>query len=111
MSELSLTLKSLVMIDRPDPKNRLPLRGLMQCAGLKFSNDKGITGYDVTAASVITDEVAQAVKKAEHVFLPFTISRETDLGKLLAEMLILRQCLALPDFDYAYFGPPPGATS
>ena len=109
---MSLTLETLVMIDRPDDRHRAPLRGLMECAGLKpSSGELSATGYEVTTASIITDEVAQTAMSAEHVFLPFTINRKTDLGKLLAEMLTSRPCYALPEFDYAYFGPPPGGVT
>jgi len=109
---MNLTLEALVMVDRPDDRHRAPLHGLMECAGLKPSSDElSATGYDVTAVSLITDEVAQTVLTADHVFLPFTINRKTDLGKLLAEMLTSRTCFALPEFDYTYFGPPPGDTA
>lgn len=114
MIDINLTLEKIVMIDRPADRKRAPLHGLMNYVGLKPSIDEvelTAKGFDVTTASVITEEVLSSVRTAEHVFLPFTTDAGSDLGKLQTALLLTRRALANEEFDYAYFGPPPGATS
>jgi hypothetical protein len=104
-----MALERLVMIDRADSRHRAPLRGLMECAGLRVKSVDGATDYDITTASVITDTVALSALSADHVFLPFTMDSGSDLGRLQTIMLTLRTCHAVDEYDYAYFGPPVGA--
>ena len=105
---VDLALETLVMIDRASDRQRVPLKGLMECAGLlPNTHEDFTTGYSVTTASVITDAVALRVLNADHAFLPFTVDSGSDLGKLQARMLVARVCYAVPDYEYAYFGPEP----
>ena len=110
MTDMLLTLEKLIMIDRGNERQRAPLRGLMECAGLKpLVDEKGAKGFDVTTASIITGEVFKEALTADHVLLPFTIDAKSDLGKLQTEMLLARASTAISEHDYVYFGPKPVA--